>query len=213
AGNYVQLAAVIVLVYDHCMNFQCKVERVWKQKLSGVSILFLLNRYGNLLAYIVIIDAYYANVTVCERKLSLLTLSSPNTTDRVTPSGHDSTSLRTIWPLDVYVGLLDGCILVGTHPLFSALWVAPLITDTCIFILTLYRIRPFARRRAVKIPAMMQMFIRDGVVYFFVIFTANIVNCLIYFIAPDELRTIGASFSQILTSVMISRLILNLRSL
>ncbi|KAF9040802.1 hypothetical protein BJ165DRAFT_1316078, partial [Panaeolus papilionaceus] len=185
-----------------------KVERVWKQKLSGVSILFLLNRYGNLLAYIVIIDvvmilrvyALYGRSTFMLAFLMVLWCLQIS----LSAVGVSTGSTVTLPP-----GLI-GCILVGTHPLFSALWVAPLITDTCIFILTLYRIRPFARRRAVKIPAMMQMFIRDGVVYFFVIFTANIVNCLIYFV--HELRTIGASFSQILTSVMISRLILNLRS-
>jgi len=37
-------------------------------------------------------------------------------------------------------------------------------------------------------------------------------NTLIYFLAPLDLRALGASFSQLITSVMISRLVLNLRS-
>jgi len=37
-------------------------------------------------------------------------------------------------------------------------------------------------------------------------------NTLIYFLAPLDLRALGASFSQLITSIMISRLVLNLRS-
>jgi hypothetical protein len=78
------------------------------------------------------------------------------------------------------------------------------------------------------------IFARDGALYFLVMFLANLMNTLIYFVshclpldsprpksfidihlqlAPLDLRALGASFSQLITSVMISRLVLNLRSL
>ena len=67
--------------------------------------------------------------------------------------------------------------------------------------------------------------------YFLVIFMANLFNTLIYFVStfsnteafildwiplqlgPSDLKAIGASFSQLITATMISRLVLNLRSL
>ncbi|KAF9029595.1 hypothetical protein BJ165DRAFT_1520378 [Panaeolus papilionaceus] len=225
AGKYFQIAAVIVLIYDHLLTFSEEfVERIWKQKLSGASILFLLNRYGNLFAFIVIVDAFNDpswTPEVCKR------FAPYEGAQSLVFIGSDIRTIRSLHPILVFLMVLwcmqismsgvgistgNGCILVGTNPLFPALWVAPLITDTCIFVLTLYRLRPFARKGAGKTPTI-QIFIRDGVMYFLVIFAANLINCLIYFIAPEDLRALGASFSQVLTSVMISRLVLNLRSL
>ena len=76
----------------------------------------------------------------------------------------------------------------------------------------------------------MHILIRDGILYFLVIFLANLMNTLIFFVghfvncgpkylfdtislqlAPLNLKATGASFSQLITAVMISRLVLNLR--
>ncbi|PPR07851.1 hypothetical protein CVT24_002996 [Panaeolus cyanescens] len=236
AGKYFQIAAVIVLIYDHMLTFSEEVccGMFWEV----VAGLMLDERYGNLLSFIVIIDAFNDpswSKEVCDRfaifeGAQSLTFIAMVMILRIYALYGRSTPvlvlLMTLWCVQVAmsgVGIstgnavdlppgLIGCILVGTNPLFPALWVSPLITDTCIFILTIYRIRPFTRRRAGKTP-MIQIFIRDGVMYFFAIFTANLINCLIYFLAPEDLRALGASFSQVLTSVMISRLVLNLRSL
>ncbi|KAG8757844.1 hypothetical protein FRC11_004244 [Ceratobasidium sp. 423] len=59
---------------------------------------------------------------------------------------------------------------------------------------------------------LIHVIVRDGVLYFTVILSANLLNCLLYYLAPPSLKVIGASFSQIITVVMISRLQLNLRS-
>jgi len=59
----------------------------------------------------------------------------------------------------------------------------------------------------------MHIFIRDGTLYFLAIFLANLMNTLFFFLAPLDLKAVGASFSQLITNVMISRLVLNLRSL
>lgn len=49
--------------------------------------------------------------------------------------------------------------------------------------------------------------------YFLVICMANFFNTLIFFLGPPDLKAVGASFSQLITATMISRLVLNLRSL
>jgi len=74
----------------------------------------------------------------------------------------------------------------------------------------------------------LQLFLRDGFLYFFTIFAVNLLNMLLFLVrpicdiwfpclltyvqmAPEDLKALGASFSQLLTSTVISRLILNLR--
>lgn len=79
-------------------------------------------------------------------------------------------------------------------------------------------------------PRTLQRFARDGIMYFFVIFMANLMNTLIYFVrqpysstfmsmlnldtqlAPTDLKAVGAAFSKLITSTMVSRLVLNLRA-
>ncbi|PIL27401.1 hypothetical protein GSI_10549 [Ganoderma sinense ZZ0214-1] len=52
---------------------------------------------------------------------------------------------------------------------------------------------------------------RDGIMYFAVIFVSNLVTVLIFVFAPPDLKVINASFSTLITSLMVSRLMLNLR--
>lgn len=105
---------------------------------------------------------------------------------------------------------LVGCILTGTAKLLSTVWLTPLITDTCICILTLWRAREYIVRS--RHTPTLHVFVRDGLLYFLVICMVNLFNTLMYFLATNDLKAIGASFSHMLTSTMISRLVLNLRS-
>ncbi|KAF5358756.1 hypothetical protein D9758_008554 [Tetrapyrgos nigripes] len=98
-------------------------------------------------------------------------------------------------------------ITARTRPLFPSLWVAPLILDSIIFLLTIYRTRRYLSQNVSTAYILM----RDGTMYFLFIFIANASNVLIYYTAADDLKAFGASFSQLITSLMISRLILNLR--
>ncbi|KAF9479523.1 hypothetical protein BDN70DRAFT_806948, partial [Pholiota conissans] len=90
------------------------------------------------------------------------------------------------------------------------LWGAPLVTDTCIFALTLWRTQRY--KRAHGFTSTIEIILRDGTIYFFAIFSLNLMNCLIYLLVVPDLKAMGASFSQIMTSILISRLQLNLRS-
>ncbi|KAF8200818.1 hypothetical protein BJ912DRAFT_583779 [Pholiota molesta] len=102
-----------------------------------------------------------------------------------------------------------GCVLTGKNSFFAALWGAPLVTDACIFALTLWRTARYMRKHGRM--TVMELMLRDGTLYFFTIFGVNLMNTLIYFLALGDLKAVGASFSQILTSILISRLQLNLR--
>jgi hypothetical protein len=58
----------------------------------------------------------------------------------------------------------------------------------------------------------MERFLKDGALYFAIIFGANLMNVVIFLFAVSDLKALGASSSQLITAVMISRLVLNLRT-
>lgn len=240
AGKYFQIAAFVMLVYDQILTFPDEVERIWKQNWSGATILFLINRYVTPLQFIVGIDAFQdpiwtksacdrfvafegsstvAMVAVCEmimilrvyalygRSRLILAFLLFLWVAQVTLS---SIGMRTGFAVPLPPGFV-GCIFSSASPLFPALWVTPLVTDCCIFFLTLWRTRTFIRRSR-RTPTI-HLFLRDGLMYFLVIFMANLLNTLIFFLGPSDLKAVGASFSQLITATMISRLVLNLRSL
>ncbi|CAA7261274.1 unnamed protein product [Cyclocybe aegerita] len=239
AGKYFQLAAFVMLAYDHFLTFPQEVERIWAMRFSGATLLFLLNRYVTPLQFIIIIHAFQdpiwskkvcdnfvvfegastvAMVAVCELIMILRVYALYNRSNVVL------TFLLLLWIAQISVsavGLrtgfavalppeLTGCILTGSSSIFPLVWVSPLVTDTCIFALTLWRTRKYISRSGAA--PTLHLFVRDGVLYFLVIFMANLLNTLLFFLAPEGLRAIGASFSQLITALMVSRLVLNLRS-
>ncbi|QRV92753.1 hypothetical protein RhiJN_20771 [Ceratobasidium sp. AG-Ba] len=104
-----------------------------------------------------------------------------------------------------------GCIMGGHGPYMAALWLAPLAMDTVITGLTIFKTMQYLRQRHGQV-RLIHVILRDGILYFAVILVANLLNCVIYYVAPSDLKVIGASFSHIITIIMISRLQLNLRS-
>ncbi|KAF9445273.1 hypothetical protein P691DRAFT_805935 [Macrolepiota fuliginosa MF-IS2] len=240
AGKYFQLAAFIMLVYDHLLTFDQEVERIWKQRLSAASVLFLVNRYLTIMEFIVVLEAFHnprwkgevcrksvafeasgtiALVAVGElimilrvfaiygRNIRLLVVLMALWLAQVIVSGA---GLRRGFPVPL-PPQLTGCILTGDGPLPS-LWIAPLVTDSIIFFLTLYRAKRYASNGRFLASPTITILVRDGTIYFFLIFLANLANVSIYFSATRDLKDIGASFSQLITATMISRLVLNLRS-
>ncbi|KAJ3502187.1 hypothetical protein NLJ89_g8998 [Agrocybe chaxingu] len=239
AGKYFQLAAFVMLVYDHILTFDQEVDRIWKQKFSGASLLFFINRYVTPLQFIIILDAFHDPIWTTEACANFVIFEGASTVSLVAVcqlimilrvyalwgrSLHILVFLLVLWAAQIAVSvvglrtgfpvplppILTGCILTGKGAVFPSLWVAPLVTDSCIFILTIWRTREYLRDSG-KIPTI-HVFVRDGALYFFTIFMANLMNTLIFFLAEDDLKAIGASFSQLITAVMVSRLVLNLRS-
>jgi len=230
-----------MLVYDHFLTFSQEVERIWKQRISVASFLFLFNRYGTPIQFIILLDAFHdphwtkkvCNKFVIFEGAATVTLMSVGQLIMILRvfavyerNRYIFAFLITLWFLQVVisaVGLhtgfavplptgLTGCILTGKSALFPSLWIAPLITDSAIFFLTIYRTKRYLRFYHKSASPTITVLIRDGALYFLLIFLANLMNTLIYFLAEPDLKAIGASFSQLLTSTMISRLVLNLRS-
>ncbi|KAJ3506860.1 hypothetical protein NLJ89_g6630 [Agrocybe chaxingu] len=226
AAKYFQIASFVMLVYDHAKQefrssnlwgrgsavsntsmcvimLATKVERIWEQPFTGASLLFYLNRYGNLLEFIVIIDAFFDPnwpKDVCRRFVKFEgagTIILVAICQLVMILRVYAIYERAIWILAFLLTLLAAQIsisAVGINLGFPVPLPAPLAGSTSVF------------------PALIiTVLIRDGVMYFFVIFLTNLMNTVIYFQVEEDLKAIGASFLQLITSVMISRLILNLK--
>lgn len=112
---------------------------------------------------------------------------------------------------------LVGCILVGrSQNRFVFTWVAELVFDTIVFAMTLWRTlqqyqlqRDHLRHGRVSLIALIM---RDGIAYFAVIFGANALTVGFYVWAPRNLKAMNATFGTLITSLMVSRLILNLKT-
>jgi hypothetical protein len=110
---------------------------------------------------------------------------------------------------------LVGCVLTGKSAPGARIvytWVAELIFDSCVFFSTLYKALQLHRSMAHSTASeLLRIFLRDGIMYFAVIFVSNLVTTVIFVSAPPDLKVINASFSTLITSLMVSRLMLNLR--
>ncbi|KAJ3503715.1 hypothetical protein NLJ89_g8309 [Agrocybe chaxingu] len=237
----VQLAGFVILLYDHALTFDDEVERIWKHRLSGASLLFLLNRYISPLRSIVAITAFhYPHWTgaACSNFVQFLGASSVSVSSlcgllmilRVYALYHRSNILLvlllSVWTAQLVssavgistAGVLQlppgpmfvGCILTATSKWLAVNWAGPLLLDGAIFFLTLWRTREYLRSSD-KIP-LLHILVRDGTLYFLVIFLVNLSNAFLYFFAPDNLKSVASSLTVMLTSTMVSRLVLNLRS-
>ncbi|KAF8994598.1 hypothetical protein BDQ17DRAFT_1366745 [Cyathus striatus] len=238
AGKYFQLAAFVMLIYDHILTFPDEVERIWKQRFSGATVLFLLNRYVTPLQFIVIIDAFHDPIWTkkfirCKRfvvfegastvglisVIMIFRIYALYSRNNKVLAGlmillcaqitFSSIGISTGFPAPLPDGLV-GCIFTGSSRIFPAIWVTPLATDFVIVLLTLWRTRTYFRYS--QSAPTIHIFMRDGLLYFFAIFAANLLNTLLFFLAREDIKAVGASFSQMLTSTMVSRLVLNLRS-
>ncbi|KIM64921.1 hypothetical protein SCLCIDRAFT_1213034 [Scleroderma citrinum Foug A] len=92
--------------------------------------------------------------------------------------------------------------------LMAVAWSGQLIFDFAVFLLTLWsslRVRMVGNRNVTDI------LLRDGALYFAVMCGANAANIAVLLVATNSINTVLGPFTNIISSVMISRLMLNLR--
>jgi len=89
----------------------------------------------------------------------------------------------------------------------SIAWGGLLAFDVAVFVLTLRK----ATKVGYNIP-LIQIIVRDGSLYFAVLFFANLANILTLQFAPTLLKTSATPLTNVLSTTLISRLMLRLRS-
>ncbi|CAA7265724.1 unnamed protein product [Cyclocybe aegerita] len=238
----VEFAVLSVLLYDHALTFHLEVERIWRKPLSGVSILFLLNRYIQPIRTIIAIITYHVphwNADTCLHFAKFVGYSRIITTAicgflvilRVYALYYRSNIVLIVLsvvcaaylivsPISIsQLGTLQqspfeeisvGCRLTVPTKWFVSNCVGALVFDGGIFLLTLWRTRDYIR--AADRPPLFDLLIRDGTLYYLVIFLANLVSIFLYFFVPNNLESSAMLLGVVLTSVMVSRIVLNLRA-
>ncbi|KAI0246875.1 hypothetical protein BJV78DRAFT_93988 [Lactifluus subvellereus] len=85
-------------------------------------------------------------------------------------------------------------------------WTGALIFDITIFSLTLYKAFTIGK----GIP-LLDVIVRDGAIYFSVLFIMNLSNILMLRFSPPLLKNSTATLTNVLSTILVSRLVLNLR--
>ncbi|KAI0358794.1 hypothetical protein OH77DRAFT_1105488 [Trametes cingulata] len=244
AAKMYSLASCVMLFYDIMITFGDEVENIWKQRFTGATVLWFLNRYVSPLGYIVIIVSFHDpswSKSTCQRYvlypealkivtaaaiglIFILRLYSIYSKRSIILYGFGALLIAElavkIWAftdgtmLQLPPGFV-GCILTGRSSPGDRLiytWVAELVFDSLVFIATLYRTLELYRRTVIgETQSLITIIMRDGIMYFAAIFVSNLVTVLIFVFATPDLKVINASFSTLITSLMVSRLMLNLR--
>lgn len=233
------LATYTMLIYDLLITLGDEVKYIWPAPFSIPKALFLLNRYFVPLAFAIIIiqlnsPLWNRKKPICihsvwdEAGFSLVAtlVAEALMIIRVYALwGHKKIvliGLGILWILHLIFGSLDtrndvpvpipngliGCIASGVGNLQVLYWAIPLVFDTVVFGLTLFKTWDL-HRGGLRIP-LIERFQRDGLIYFLIAFSGNLLNSILDEVAAPDLRGLTASFAPTITVVMISRLVLNL---
>lgn len=236
ATKYLTAVSFVILLHEHVLTFPLEIERIWKQPRSLASLLFCLNRYGTLCQLIVLLLAYnqawservcgswfrfapglyvisigFAECILILRTYALYCRDKLVLLGLLVLFGAEMGVMGYCVSIATYLRLLPpfvGCIPIGRKPMGVAFYVAPLFTDTVIFVLTVVKTARYLRTNVRT--ALPRIVLRDGILYFVLILLINLMNVVVYTVAPGSLRALGTSFSQVLTTILISRLQLNL---
>jgi hypothetical protein len=99
---------------------------------------------------------------------------------------------------------------MGPFGWLISFWTIPLFYDTIVFLLTAWKAYGYWKKE-VDTPLFDIMW-RDGLLYFFTIFSMNLTNVVIFLTVPPALRAVNLTPTLILEVILSCRLLLNLRS-
>ncbi|KAJ7917155.1 hypothetical protein B0H13DRAFT_2322583 [Mycena leptocephala] len=236
---YFNLISFSLLYYDYALTFGWEVSRYWGLAATAPNVLFFLNRYGMLLGTVPVVfqcnklhlyHEYFAVVTqiiigimlilrtyaLYERNRRVLSLMIFVAAGVIAvggwavisgPGAKAGDEVREVPPLHLYIGCSAG-ISASQSVGLAAAWAGMGMFDLTIFVLTLYR--ALSRRRA-QSQGLVTVLLRDGSIYFGVIVAANLANILTFIFAGPYTRGAPTTFTNVISSIMISRLMFNLR--
>lgn len=240
ASKYYMLASVVVLFFDYFLTFDLEVERLWKKAFTVTGSLLLLNRYYPLLIYPFVLYSVHADWSpeFCEsfaRFPFIAALISDAIIGiiiilRIYAIYYSHKKILLIL-LPLFVGQLllggwasdsilrakhlppgTGCIVDVPHQAllrFALLWGSSACFDSLIFVLTMYR--TLSLRRSGLKTGLMQLFLRDGLLYFGIMTSAKLLNFVLFWTAVTaNLVTLNWAFNNIITVIMVNRLVFNI---
>ncbi|KAJ3898029.1 hypothetical protein F5879DRAFT_1071134 [Lentinula edodes] len=223
-GNYAEAAVTTLCVADYIETWPREFSSIWKRKLTGTSVLFLVNRY--ILLLFVIIQAIYGfpgNGTDEQCQALITTNAFAFIISRFTLD---------IWSTVLGVGVstigspfqnLSRCGLSGNNvdqytQLDLAIPLLALGYDIFIFILTAIKtVQHSLEMQRLNQSSITQIIIRDGTLYFLLMLVVAIILGIFNVVSLksgkfNNFEDFVAPFFDILPNLLISRLMLNLRT-
>jgi len=215
-------------------------QKIWKRKLTFPSVLYIANRYFGLiqLSFAVTLASNAWSQEACNHvyywepvgTLITTALSQTILGVRVHAIYGQSRYVAALLSLILLVEIVfRGYAMSTTHAptlqgpfgppcgsitgpagWFIAYYATPLLYDAITFLLTAYKALEFWKHEF-NTP-LFTIIWRDGVLYFFAIFSMNLANVIIYLTVPVSLRTVNLTPTVILEVILSCRFILNLRS-
>ncbi|KAF9808710.1 hypothetical protein IEO21_07772 [Rhodonia placenta] len=230
ANRYLALASfmflVAILYYDYFLTLSMEIDNFWKaqHKVSWTSTLFVLNRYFAVAGQIPIALEYFADMSpqLFHQAFSVATQVTVSVgvvsiaTDLITEQFAEMSGQWAViasrtsgGPRTDYVptSTCNALLTIRQAADLIAPWGAMLIFDTMIFLLTLcktIRLLHLAPRTG----TLLQIFLRDGIIYFGALVIVNVANIVTFL---DYTRGMVSTLTNVMSSVLISRLMLNLR--
>ncbi|KAJ3877263.1 hypothetical protein F5051DRAFT_453202 [Lentinula edodes] len=199
-NHYMELIEFVILAYDYLLTFDLEIERFWKRDTKRLAaILFFVNRYLTLLGNVPFVLLFFRPGLILRYSDVQLYLA-----DRTGPAAVD---------------LPSASAQVGTIPSFSDtqglhlayLWIGIFVFDLCVFSLTLWKTYCIYKDGYMMSRGIGTVVMRDGLMYFGIITLATLANILAFAFGTEFTKGLLPIFSNIISSVMMSRLMLNLR--
>ncbi|KAJ3885566.1 hypothetical protein GG344DRAFT_70425 [Lentinula edodes] len=214
-GNYAEAAVLTLCVADHIETWPREFSSIWKRKITGTSVLFLVNRYMLLLS--VMIQAIF--------------VFPGNGTDKQCQA---SNKIHSIFAILSIVAANDLHLIYGVHYqklVFPQLDLhfktsqvklgIPMLAlgyDIFIFILTAIKtVQHSLEMQRLNQSSITQVIIRDGTLYFLLMLVVAIILAIFNVVSLksgnfNNFEGFVAPFFDILPNLLISRLMLNLRT-
>ncbi|KAG8688355.1 hypothetical protein FRC08_011481 [Ceratobasidium sp. 394] len=220
ASRYVSAAGYVLLLYDYFLTLPDEVKLIWPTSWSLVKILFLINRYT-------------VPIFLTVNSWAMSGFSNPPTDTVSIELGHAWTSIDN--DQSSAEGISNLLLLLRVHALYgrsrkilillvifyiltyasilstATLALVQLGFEIVIFGMTLYKCLEHAKAQQLHTPLLKTLY-RDGFLYFLIIVVIRILNLALWIVAPPSLIYLGLYFIWSLITLLISRLLLNLRN-
>ncbi|KAF8482368.1 hypothetical protein JB92DRAFT_3034464 [Gautieria morchelliformis] len=226
--RYCLLSSSCMIFYEYLVTFDEEVNLIWNYRQSTVTLLFFASRYATPISMILDLlsdcQTYIRSMFPVIAPLVILSrITILRTYALYTLNKRILLSLGALWVVTTVLMALvltsfglgaaataEICLLGRTlSKLVSVFWAAQLVLDTTVFVLTVRKTSKYTRHRHPRNPvtALVNVYLRDGAVYYVGVFGIHLLNFLITFVSLATIR----SFSQTVSSVLVCRLVLSLR--
>ncbi|KAJ8508721.1 hypothetical protein ONZ45_g9042 [Pleurotus djamor] len=208
--RYAQLASSMIMIYDHAITFGDEVDLIWNRYYGLASV--IMNNYGFFSPHLTDEMRLYALYFLNKKVLAVMVSSF------IISTALSAVVMGTILSgITAHAHAVPGVLFclpnkVGDH--FFLFWIPVLCFESLLVGLALFRgfqaiLSDGSLFRSGR--ALVNVLIRDSVLYFLVMFATYLTNMLVWIGAPQSLLEVPIGFSVAMSCVLGNRIILNVR--